>query len=346
MNTVVAADQFTAANGYSVTESGHGLPQPVGELLRPRPCRHAGVQGRPQGGGAAAGYGPDPLPSVPPVRRRSSRTTRRRTATTHRFRAAPRTARRPRRPAGPPRTRRRACGRSRSKRVAPLTRVAAPFSLTMSILGRDRVSEPGHDRVGHPRRSGCPVATPLTNQFGAFTGRTVGSTLGSATISTRHDREHRSEAVHRRGHAGNDVASRDDRRARPTRPPTSTCSSSTARPAAALIGPVGRRRLRGVGHHRQPGGGHLHGPRRRLRGSGGHDDLQVRRRVHQRGLRLGVGHGRQRPRPAGTSWTVPGAVTANSAPAAGRVLLGAVQVRTDTNVLVGSADVIVQAVTP
>ena len=51
-------------------------------------------------------------------------------------------------------------------------------------------------------------------------------------------------------------------------------------------------------------------------------------------------------RPAGTSWTVPGAVTANSAPAAGRVLLGAVQVRTDTNVLVGSADVIVQAVTP
>ena len=39
-------------------------------------------------------------------------------------------------------------------------------------------------------------------------------------------------------------------------------------------------------------------------------------------------------------------MTANSAPAAGRVLLGAVQVRTDTNVLVGSADVIVQAVTP
>jgi hypothetical protein len=39
-------------------------------------------------------------------------------------------------------------------------------------------------------------------------------------------------------------------------------------------------------------------------------------------------------------------VTANAAPAADRVLLGAVQVRTDTSVLVGSADVIVQAVTP
>ncbi len=45
-------------------------------------------------------------------------------------------------------------------------------------------------------------------------------------------------------------------------------------------------------------------------------------------------------------WTVPGSVTANAAPAAGRVLLGNVQVRTDTNVLVGSGDVVVQSVTP
>jgi subtilisin family serine protease len=51
-------------------------------------------------------------------------------------------------------------------------------------------------------------------------------------------------------------------------------------------------------------------------------------------------------RPAGSSWTVPGTVTANAAPAAGRVLLGNVQVRTDTNVLVGQGDVIVQNVTP
>ncbi|MGE5690083.1 MAG: S8 family serine peptidase [Pseudomonadota bacterium] len=51
-------------------------------------------------------------------------------------------------------------------------------------------------------------------------------------------------------------------------------------------------------------------------------------------------------RPAGLSWTVPGTVTANAAPDAGRVLLGNVQVRTDTNVLVGQGDVIVQSVTP
>lgn len=49
-------------------------------------------------------------------------------------------------------------------------------------------------------------------------------------------------------------------------------------------------------------------------------------------------------RPAGASWTVPGAVTANAAPAAGRVLYGNVSVRTDTNLQVGSGDVIVESV--
>ncbi|HEX6919702.1 MAG TPA: S8 family serine peptidase [Actinomycetes bacterium] len=51
-------------------------------------------------------------------------------------------------------------------------------------------------------------------------------------------------------------------------------------------------------------------------------------------------------RPAAFSWTVPGAVTVNAAPAAGRVLLGNVQVRTDANVLIGSGDVVVESVTP
>jgi subtilisin family serine protease len=44
---------------------------------------------------------------------------------------------------------------------------------------------------------------------------------------------------------------------------------------------------------------------------------------------------------SGSSWTAPGTVTVNAAPAAGRVLLGGVQVRTDENVLVGASDVVV-----
>jgi hypothetical protein len=43
---------------------------------------------------------------------------------------------------------------------------------------------------------------------------------------------------------------------------------------------------------------------------------------------------------------VPGTVTAAEAPTAGRVLYGNVEVRTDTNLLVGRGDVIVQSVTP
>jgi hypothetical protein len=51
-------------------------------------------------------------------------------------------------------------------------------------------------------------------------------------------------------------------------------------------------------------------------------------------------------RAAGASWMVSGSVIANAAPAAGRVLLGQVEVRTDANVLVGSGNVIVENVTP
>ncbi|WP_258905940.1 S8 family serine peptidase [Actinokineospora sp. UTMC 2448] len=50
------------------------------------------------------------------------------------------------------------------------------------------------------------------------------------------------------------------------------------------------------------------------------------------------------PRAAGAEWTVSAQVVANAGPGAGRVLLGGVQVRTDENVLVGSGDVVVKAV--
>ncbi len=49
-------------------------------------------------------------------------------------------------------------------------------------------------------------------------------------------------------------------------------------------------------------------------------------------------------RAAGASWDVPGSVTANLAPAAGRVLYGNVRVLTDANIQVGSGDVIVESV--
>ena len=105
-----------------------------------------------------------------------------------------------------------------------------------------------------------------------------------------------------------------------------------------------RRRLRGVGDDREPGSGRVEGRRRRVRGSCGDHDLQVHRRVHDLAARDDRGHGRQRA-PAGRfDLDGSGTVTANAAPGSGRVLYGNVQVRTDTNVLVGSGDVIVQNV--
>jgi subtilisin family serine protease len=49
---------------------------------------------------------------------------------------------------------------------------------------------------------------------------------------------------------------------------------------------------------------------------------------------------------AGSSWTRPGVLTVLAAPASGRVLLGNIQVVTSTNIVIGSGQVIVQAVTP
>ena len=51
-------------------------------------------------------------------------------------------------------------------------------------------------------------------------------------------------------------------------------------------------------------------------------------------------------RPAGATWIVPGSVTANAAPEAGRVLLGNVLVRTNTNITIGSGDVVIESVIP
>ncbi|MFC4002517.1 S8 family serine peptidase [Prauserella oleivorans] len=50
-------------------------------------------------------------------------------------------------------------------------------------------------------------------------------------------------------------------------------------------------------------------------------------------------------RPTGSTWTVPATVTANGGPGDGRILRGAVTVRTDENVRVGSATVLVESLT-
>ena len=120
------------------------------------------------------------------------------------------------------------------------------------------------------------------------------------------------------------------------------CTTGTC----VLAGPDRGRRLRGVGHHRQPRRRRLAGRGRRLRGAGGattYDYVDVFVNPAFGGVAVTDANAL---RPAGATWTVPGTVTANAAPAAAGCCSGDVQVRTDTNVLIGSGDVIVQSVTP
>ncbi len=221
----------------------------------------------------------------------------------------------------------------------------APFTLTMSILGAS--VSPNPDVIASATL-GVPIARSytLTNLFGAFTGRAVGTTLGSALVATptiaNLEQQVRTVSVTTgttslRATIGSTSDPAADLDLFVFNCTSGTCvlvgqsadgdseeSVTIANPAvgtwAVLVDgfavPAGTTTYNYIDVFTNP-----------AFGSVSVTDANALR-------------------PAGASWTVPGSVTANSVPAAGRVLLGNVQVRTDTNVLIGSGEVIVQSVTP
>jgi subtilisin family serine protease len=223
--------------------------------------------------------------------------------------------------------------------------VSAPFTLTVSILGATVSPNPD---VIPSATIGVPVARSytITNLFGAFTGRAVGTALGSAHIETPSIAHHALQTFDVTVTAGS--TSLRATIGSPSDPAadldlfvynctTGTCvlagqnadgdseeSVTIANPAAGLwrvlvdgfAVPAGTTTYNYVDVFANPAFGAV-----------AVTDANALR-------------------PAGAVWVVPGTVTANAAPAAGRVLLGNVQVRTDANVLIGSGDVIVQSVTP
>jgi subtilisin family serine protease len=223
--------------------------------------------------------------------------------------------------------------------------VSAPYTLTASILGA--MVSPNPDLIDSAT-AGVPVARSydITNQFGAFTGRAVGTALGSAFQATPTIANHEQQVTFVTVDSGSTSL-------RATIGGTSdpgadldlfvfNCTSGACvqaganadgdseesvtinNPAAGLWAvlvdgyavPAGTTTYNYVDVYANP-----------TFGAVSVTDANALR-------------------PAGSSWTVPGSVSANAAPAAGRVLLGNVQVRTDANVLVGSGDVIVESVTP
>ncbi len=223
--------------------------------------------------------------------------------------------------------------------------VSAPYTLTASILGA--TVSPNPDVIASAT-IGAPVSRSyeITNQFGAFTGRAVGTALGSAFIATPTIAHHAQAQFPISVTAGATslrvtIGSTSDPAAdldlflfnctsgscvlaAQNADGDSEESVTVANPAAGIWVAL-------VDAFNVPAGSTTY-DYVDVFGSPAFGSVTV---TDANALR-----------PAGSTWTVAGSVTANAAPAAGRVLLGAVQVRTDANVLVGTGDVIVQSVTP
>jgi hypothetical protein len=224
--------------------------------------------------------------------------------------------------------------------------VSAPFTLVASILGAS--VSPNPDIVASATM-GVPVARSytITNLLGAFTGRAVGTAFGSAYRNTPTIANHAQQTFDVMVGAG--ATSLRATIGSPSDPAadldlfvfnctTGTCAQAGSsadgdseesvtinNPAAGLWRVL-------VDGYSVPAGTTTYNYVDVFFTSPAFGTLDI---TDANALR-----------PAGSSWTVPGTVTANVAPAAGRVLLGNVEVRTDANVLIGRGDVIVESVTP
>ena len=340
LNTVVAADPFTAAGNYSVTKTGSLGPGQFKTYFFAVPAGTPAFKVDMTGGGATAGAG-----AIRFLRWHPYGLAIDSNAVSNCYNGAPGGC-----------TTGSATSRTTTNPQAGVWEVtvdarrnsdavSAPFTLTASILGAS--VSPNPDVIASAT-IGVPVARSydITNLYGAFTGRAVGTALGSAFVATP------------------SIANLAQQTFEVTVAPGSTSLRATigspSDPAADLDLFV---------YNCTSGSCVLAG-----QSADGDSEESVTINNPAAGLWRVLVDGYSVPagtttysyvdvfaspafgsvsvtdanalRPAGSEWTVPGTVTANAAPDAGRVLLGNVQVRTDANVLVGSGDVIVQSITP
>ena len=220
--------------------------------------------------------------------------------------------------------------------------VTVPYTLTMSILGATVTPNP--DTIASAPL-GVPVARSYTatNQFGGFTGRMVGSTLGSALRSTDSIAQ-AAQKVYRvtvlpgatslRATIGkpSDLAADLDLYVfKPDGTPAAQSADGDSEESVTIANPAAGTWSVLVDGYAVPAStttyNYVDVVTNPAFGSVSVTDANA-------------------VRPAGSSWTVPGAVTAGSVPSTGRFLLGAVQVVTAGNIVVGTGEVAVQAVVP
>lgn len=221
----------------------------------------------------------------------------------------------------------------------------APYTLTASLLGASVTPNP---LVIPSATIGTPITqnVTLTNKFGAFTGRATGSTLGSARkgvfsianlAQQVYDVTVTPGSTSFRATIGGTSDAAADLDLLVYNCTTGTCvlagqsadgdseeSVTIANPAAGLWRVL-------VDGYAVPAGTTTYN----------YTDVFVNATFGSIAITDA-----NALRPAGAVWTVPAVITVGAAPAAGRKLLGSIEVRTDTNILVGSGEVLIESVTP
>jgi subtilisin family serine protease len=217
----------------------------------------------------------------------------------------------------------------------------APFSITASILGAKVAPNPDVIETAQAN-VGVARSYTLTNLFGDFTGRAVNGSLGSArsekpsikngelqTFTVTPDEGSTSLTV-RIGSPSDLKSDLDLFLVNDKGAIVAQSADGDSEESVTISNPTGSYTVR-VDGYSVPAG------------STTYDYLDVFANAKYGTV---VVTDADANRPAGSSWTVPGVVTAKAAPSAGRYLLGTVRVATSAGVVVGSGDVVVKAVTP
>ncbi len=220
---------------------------------------------------------------------------------------------------------------------------SAPYTLTGSVLGAEVAPDP-------TEIDSAPAGTPverswtITNKFGEFTGRAVGTTLGSArrgqqTIAAGASQQFQvpvtpgSTSLRATIGGTSDAGADLDLSVYDCTTGSCTLAGQSAdgdsEESVTIAKPAAGTWVVLVDGYAVPSG------------STTYDYVDV---FANPALGEVAVTDTNQARPAKASWTVPGTVTAKQAPSSGRVLLGAVEVRTSENVLVGSGDVVVGSV--
>ena len=341
MNTIVAADQFTAANGYAVTKSGTIARNQSTSHFFKVPANTPAFKVDLTGGGTTAGAGQirflrfhpygvgidansTPYWYNPPVPTCVGTTQCSAAA------AVSRTVSNPQ-----PGVWEVAVEMRRTSDA-----IEAPYSITASVLGATVTPI-----VIPTAQVGVPVtaSATATNIYGTFTGRMVGGTLGSAlratpTISTGQMHTTTVDVPAGASSLRATIGSTSDAAADldlyvygPTGALAGQSADGDSEESVTIGSPAPGRYTVVVDGYSVPAG------------STTYSYVDVVTAAQYGSVSLTDANAE---RLSGASWTVPVTVTAGAVPATGRVLLGAVRVATSANVVVGTGDVLVQAVTP